>query len=102
MQRSIRRGLKRKEPGADEGSDAYQVTIFKTCVLMISEYGVTQLNWDCQIRIRYNMTLNLPTPTYFQKLNKLSSGRPHAVPGCSQEAGIHATEASNGSRARHP
>jgi len=24
MQRSIRRGLKRKEPGADEGSDAYQ------------------------------------------------------------------------------
>ena len=36
MQRSIRRGLKRKEPGADEGSDAYQVAIVNTRVLMIS------------------------------------------------------------------
>ena len=36
------------------------------------------------------------------KLNIVMAGGPDAVPGCSKEAGIHAAEATDGSRTWHP
>ena len=42
MHRSIRRGLKRKEPGADEDSDGYQVT--RSSLLTMSESWLL-FNW---------------------------------------------------------
>ena len=35
-------------------------------------------------------------------MTKVMAGGPHAVPGCSEEAGIDETEVTDGSGARHP
>ena len=35
-------------------------------------------------------------------MTKVMAGGPHAVPGCSKEAGIDETEVTDGSGARHP
>ena len=63
MHRSIRRGLKRKEPGADEGSDGYQVVKITHLLLLVSpisqsfQAGLTQ--FQAAARKRESMRLKL-------------------------------------------